>query len=72
MNAAIWQVIENLLTDDEFVNQLAQTIQKKLLHGMKETICQEEVDSVKYDIAEQRDKITSKRKEIDELKDIND
>ena len=72
LNAAIRQVIESLLNDDEFVNQLTQTIQEKLLLGMKETICQEVTDSVKFDIAEQKDEITSLRKEIDELKDAND
>ena len=52
LNAAIRQVIESLLNDDEFVNQLTQTIQEKLLLGMKETICQEVTDSDKFDIAE--------------------
>ena len=41
LNVAIRQVIENLLQDDEFVNQLTRTIQEKLLNGMKESICQE-------------------------------
>ena len=39
---------------------------------MKESICQEVTESVKFDIDEQNDEMTSMRKEIRDLQDAND
>ena len=72
LNSAIRKVIENLLKDDVFVNELVHSIQDKLLHKMKESICQEVTESVKFDIDEQNDEMTSMRKEIRDLQDAND
>ena len=72
LNSAIRQVLESLLKDDEFVNQLTRTIQGKLLNDLKESICQEVLDSLEFNSANQGDVMAAMRKEIDELKEVND
>ena len=72
LKLAIRQVIENLLQDDDFVDQLTSTIQEKLLNGIKDSICQDVTASLKFDLDQQSDTILTMRKEIDELKDAND
>ena len=59
-------------SSSSFVNQLTRTIQGKLLNDLKESICQEVLDSLEFNSANQGDVMAAMRKEIDELKEVND